>query len=148
MANIKEFKKDINKIQKILPKKLKAIKINFVSYGLANFSQGLNLNFNGLINETNLKKAFEKYLHKKLNTRQYIIYVILHEFGHAFRHITEQANYNQYRQQSYFLTLDEDYIKRQLNYWHYITEEKYAWQFAKKYIKNIHLTKAGKNVIL
>lgn len=141
IRRLREFKRDLKGVYSILPKKLKAIKINLVDYGLANFSSGLNLNYKGLIKEVELKKAFEKYLHKRLTNRHYIIYVILHEYGHAQRHISGQANYKLNRQETYFFTPRENYIDRQIDYWQYVTEEKRAWKFAKKYFKNIHLTK-------
>ena len=132
-----DFKKDLKRVYSILPKNLKAIKINFVDYGLAGFSSGLYFNYKGLIEKIELKKAFEKYLNKGLTIKEYLIYVILHEFGHYQRHITGKADYNRYRQEDYFFEPKADYIDRQFDYWTKITEEVEAWKFTKKYIKKV-----------
>jgi hypothetical protein len=137
-----DFKRDLKRIYFILPKELKDIKINLITYGNTSFSNGININFLGLSENEDLKIALEFYLHKRLSLRQYIIYCILHEYGHYNRYIQGLNDMRAYREQTYWIDLSNNpYIKRQLDYWRHITEEKEAWKFAKKYINKITLTK-------
>jgi hypothetical protein len=134
----KKFDQDIIRIKKILPLQLRSITINKVLYGNASFCSGININLQGLKSNTDLKKALELYLHKKLNIREYIIYCLLHEFGHIFRHISGLNNPKLYREQNYWIEVNNNpYITRQLKYWRDVTEETLAWAFVKKYIKRI-----------
>ena len=135
--NIKKFQADITRINKILPKKLREVKINFVDYGTAQAlcAGGININFRGILELKELKEAFEIYLKKKLSLKAFFVLVYLHEAGHTYRHITGQADYERNRRELYFFNEDPDYIKRQLIYWNGITEEKEAWKFAKTYFK-------------
>jgi hypothetical protein len=135
------FKNDVYRIKKLLPKKLRQFNINFVGYGIANFNNGININLDGIINKIELKKAIELYLKKKLSIRQYVLLVFLHELGHYFNHISGLSNTQLYRQQSYFIEDNLPYIQRQLNYWKKITEEQEAWNFSKKYFSKLDLTK-------
>jgi len=133
-----DFKRDLKRIYFILPKELKDIKINLITYGNASFNNGININLAGLKSNEELKQALEKYLHKKLNIREFIIYCILHELGHYNRHIQGLNDMRQYQNQKYWIDVNnEPYIKRQLDYWQFVTEEREAWTFAKRIYKTI-----------
>lgn len=137
----------MNILKQILPKELHNSKIKFnTKEKISYFPLKDIIFFNRyqLLNNKLLIKSIEKYLNKKLNKKEHIIFALLHELGHRYYiGIKKTGNMSLYVNQknkleNKFFNLMPDEkteINFKLAYWKEIKEEYKAMKFAKRYFK-------------
>ena len=142
-------------LNKVLPNIVKHVKIKKI-YNPRNV--GYNYKTDTLLftkqitKDVTLKYITEKYINKKLNNREFTIFILLHELGHRYDkktnnktvaelHLEKEREFEKYDIMTYNMNLKE----KAFYYWNNISTEKKAMDFAKKYFEEYLELKENKN---